>query len=143
MEAVQSFANLYFDEEFSKNIEVYFSGFRQYVVVLPKADEMQFMFAVNYLSYPESKVKFDDVIGFDGITRRTYFIPSSDDEYDNCYTIDSENRCLKHCFDGNASIAECGQQYIDPGVDLSALHHICTISAVKVKKRGFLSWLFG
>lgn len=145
---LQDFANLYSTQEFAAGIELYKGQSDSYVIVPHGIDEEHFMYAVNYLRYPESKATFSVVLGYNDNTNRMYFVPTSDNEYDNCYSVDRSGEKLKHIFDGSSVRSEVSQEYIESYIEFDSLNKIETIVGVKkvpkkISKKGFFSWFFG
>ena len=143
LSAVQGFANLYSSNEFSKTLNVFGLGSEKYVVELVNIDAEYIKYAVNYFRYPENKAAFRFVLGHDPIGKMNYYVPESDEEYDNCYSIDSSGESIKHSFCGTSSRTETSQQYIGPDIVLRNSDLICTISGVRHEKKGLFTWLFG
>lgn len=142
--ALQAFANLYGDQSFTKNIECYyFEPDALYVVELLNIEKDFFLYAVNYLRYPETRAKFTSVLGYEKDVDVMYFVPKEDDEYDNCYTVDSSGNCTKHQFDGAELSVENDERYLPFKIDIETLKHVVSIEGIKPKKKGFMSWLFG
>ena len=141
--AVQDFSNTYSSQGFSKSVKVFAVGDGKYIIEFENMDSEHFKYAVNYLRYPETKPTFHSVFGYDPNSKIMYFVPESDEEYDNCYSIDSKGKSLKHSFNGVSSEVESDQQYIKLDVELSGLEVISTMTGEAPVKKGFLSWLFG
>ena len=61
--ALQAFAVIYNEQEFSQRILIFRAKKSVYRIEFPGIDEQHFLYAVNYLRYPENEAKFDSVLG--------------------------------------------------------------------------------
>ena len=142
--SLQAFANIYHQQEFARRIPVYCVEEGSYYLALTGIDLEHFLYAVNYLTYPETKVEFRAVYGYQQPKGPMYFVPKNDTEYDNCYEVTPGGEVFKHVFDGSRNPENVAVTYVEPAFDISSKLLIEEVSAVApLKKKGLLSWLLG
>ena len=141
--ALQGYANLYCHKEFTQGIDLLHEKGDRYFIELSALDDEHFLYAVNYLRYPENRAKFDTVLGYDIKKEAMYYIPEDDTEYDNCFVTYRNGESVKHTFDGSSQKLSGNIEYTEQKIETGTLKAICTIVADKPEKKGIFSWLFG
>lgn len=141
--AVKAFADLYHGQEFSKSIKLYCLNSGSYIVAFDTIDHEHFLYAVNYLYYPETKAKFSSVLGYSTGNKEMFFIPANDREYDNCFSVNRDGVVTKHTFDGSKLLCDIDITYKESQINLDSVSLVETIECTAPpKKKGFFSWLF-
>ena len=146
IDTIQSFSDLYRDEEFSRSINLskLTTANSSYVLTFPEdISVVHLQYAVNFFRYPFNKAKFSNIYGFYGPpdNRTMLFVPESDDEGDNCYSITMAGEVTKHSFDGMDYDATMDIEFSETEIPSIELKLIATIQPSP--KRSFLSKLFG
>ncbi|MBD3583977.1 hypothetical protein [Flavobacterium selenitireducens] len=140
---LMDFANLYAQEEFAQQIEVFRKkGELEYLVVFPnEPDFLRFSFAVNYVRYlnPKSPQKPDVAGYFNSESERhqkpflngefvKVYVSEGDGQHDNVNIITSDHETYFFDFNLNyKKVTTAEARYDLPAVDLNDYNYLITI----------------